>query len=76
MFNWRVDVSKYLRNISKESVISLASYYISSCFILHSFSTKYKLYFIASSAIVFKTVVIFQLNASVYSLFLLLQATS
>lgn len=54
-----------LKNVSKESVISLA-YYISSRFILHSFNTKYKLYFITSSASFFKTVVIFQLDASVY----------
>jgi len=58
-----------LKNVSKESVVSLASYYISNRFILHSFNTKYKLYFITSSASFFKTVVIFQLNASVYKVF-------
>lgn len=59
-----------LKNVSKESVISLASYYnISNRFILHSFNTKYKLYFITSSASFFITVVIIQLNASVHKVF-------
>lgn len=70
LFSTSEIISKKL-TFKKKRVFSTAS---EDSFIHHSFNTKYKLYFITRPASFFKTV-IFQLNFSVCSLSLPLQAT-